>query len=419
MRILFLNKYDIHGGAAIAAWRLLLGLKEDFNADIKLLCGIKKSNYSFVNPTRQAGIENLFERVVNFGMNQVGLQYVWFPFSTKRILKMTKEFQPDIIFMHNIHSGYVDLSLLPKLSKLAPLVWTLHDMWAFTANGAYIGNDDSWKQMKSCKDERKQFPEIGLNTGNWLLQRKKRIYEQSDITFVCPSNWLRNLASQSPLLHNKKVHQLFNGVDTDCFSPSPNKLESKSSLGISSDEIVILFYAQNIKDPRKGGADLIKILNQLDASKTDKVTLLTIGSGKLEMSFNYLKVKEVGYVSGDKSIAHIIQAADIFLFPTFEDNLPNTLIEVSACGIASLSYDAGGCGEIVINSYNGLLSPIGDTDHFLKNLIYLLNNPSVLKNMQSNARLHALENFDIHKSAKSYFGLFKKLIENRVQTSKN
>jgi len=416
MKILFLNKYDTHGGAAIAAWRLLLELK-DGGADIKLLCGIKKSNNSFVFPTRQAGLQNLLERIVNLGMNQIGLQYVWFPFSTKKIFKTAQAFQPDIICMHNIHSGYVDLSILPKLSKLAPLVWTLHDMWAFTANGAYVGNDISWKEMKPCKNERKKFPQIGINTGKWLLRRKRSIYEQSNITFVCPSNWLRNLAVQSPLLHSQKVVQLFNGVDTDCFSPSSDKSASKNALGISSEERVILFYAENIKDPRKGGVDLIKILKKLDASEADKVTLLTIGSGKLEMSFNHLKVKEVGFISGDKNIAQIIQAADIFLFPTFEDNLPNTLIEVSSCGIASLSYNAGGCGEIVIDSYNGLLSPIGDTDHFFQNLLYLLNNPLVLKKMQSNARTNALENFDIHKNAKRYLELFNELIATPVQPS--
>src|SRR5699024_1696610 len=154
------------------AWRLQEGLYEKYHTTNKLLCGIKFSDLDFVKETRKKGWENFLERGFNFGFNQLGLQYFWFPFSTGRILEFTQKFQPDIISLHNLHGGFFKTTLLKELSVVAPLVWTLHDMWAFTASGAYTGGDESWKEMKRGRQERKQFPAIGIDTGRFLIRRK-------------------------------------------------------------------------------------------------------------------------------------------------------------------------------------------------------------------------------------------------------
>lgn len=352
----------------------------------------------------------MLERGTNFLFNQLGLQYVWFPFSTKRILKFAKEFQPDIISLQNIHSGYFKTSLIAELSKIAPVVWTLHDMWAFTANAAYTFGDESWKHMRSGKQERKQFPTIGLNTGNWLLKRKKKIYSKSNLSVVCPSQWLQQLAQQSPAFQGKEILHIPNGIDTKRFCPPLDKNKCKQELGISPEQQVLLLSAEKLtQSERKGGTELLEILKSLDRETTSPVTLLTLGHGTLPVTFQHLRIKAMGYISELKQIIQALQASDLFLFPSKADNLPNTLVEAIACGVPCITYDVGGCREIVKNELSGLIVPAGQPELFLHAILRLLDHPDMLASMRITARKQAVENFDVQLMAERYFALFKAL----------
>lgn len=411
MKILFINKHDIHGGAAIAAWRLQEALQKNFHTDNRILCGIKHAFSDRVFETRHKGFENFVERAVNFGFSQAGLQYYWFPFSTHSILRLTREFQPDIISLHNIHGGFFKTSLLQALSAKAPIVWTLHDMWAFTANGAYTGGDESWKAMKSGKGERKQFPAIGLNTGNFLLRRKKKIYAKSRLTIACPSQWMQEQARLSPVLAGKKIHHIPNGVDLGLFKPAGDRSWVRKKLGISPDEKVLLLFSEKIfGDQRKGGNSLLKVLRKLDIAENSQTILLTVGGGRLPVNFRYLKWRPLGYLSDKKQIITALQAADLFIFPTREDNLPNTLIEAISCGLPCVTYDVGGCGEIIQDGFNGLLAPGGDVEAFVDAIKQLLRQPEQLRTMGSKARRYAVEHFDVRLMAERYYSLFKHLL---------
>lgn len=411
MKILFINKHDTHGGAAIAAWRLQETLQGKYHTDNQILCGIKHSDCARVFATRKKGIENFLERGINFGLCQAGLQYFWFPFSTKRILRLTSEFQPDIISLHNIHGGFFKTSLLEKLSDIAPLVWTLHDMWAFTANGAYTGGDDSWKRMKSGKDERKQFPAIGLNTGNYLLQRKKRIYANSRLSIACPSKWMQEQAGQSPALSGKDIHHIPNGVNLNRFCPPKDKAQVRQTLGITPDQKILLLFSEKVfGDERKGGNGLLTMLKKLDTIDNNDVVLLTIGGGKLPLTLQHIKLQSLGYLSEEHQIIKALQASDLFVFPTREDNLPNTLVEAIACGLPCVTYDVGGCGEIIKDGVNGILVNSGDTEAFFNGIKQLLQQPERLQSLSLNARKYAAENFDVQLMAKRYYDLFTLLV---------
>lgn len=377
-----------------------------------MLCGIKHSFNEHVFETRKKGLENFLERAVNFGFSQAGLQYYWFPFSTRSILRLTKDFQPDVISLHNIHGGFFKISLLQRLSAQAPLVWTLHDMWAFTANGAYTGGDESWKAMKKGKNERGQFPAIGLNTGNFLLRRKKNIYAKSRLTIACPSVWIQEQARQSPVFLNKKIYHIPNGVNLELFKPAEDRSQVRKLFGIAPDKKVLLLFSEKIfGDERKGGDNLLEVLRKLDTVENRQTILLTIGSGNLPVSFQFLEVQSLGYLSDKKQIITALQAADLFVFPTREDNLPNTLIEAIACGLPCVTYDVGGCGEIIKDTVNGLLVPAGDTEAFEQAVKQLLHEPEKLKLMGLNARKYAVEYFDVRLMAERYYFLFKGLIK--------
>ena len=411
MKILFINKYDITGGAGVAAFRLHKALEKKFNTEDFFLVGIKKSNLKNVIPTRNPGFQNFAERGLNFLFNQIGLQYKFHPISTKTILKVAKEFSPDIISLHNAHGGYFQTSLLIKLSNIAPIVWTLHDMWAFTANAAHTFGDESWKNLRSGNDERKLFPQIGLNTGNWLLKEKKRIYSESNITIVTPSKWLYNLAIQSPVFEGKKIIHIPNGINLDIFYPR-EKLAIRKELNIPLNSKVLIFGAEKVSTGNyKGGSGLINILKILDSKLDEKIQLIIFGKSELKQQFEAknFEINEIGYVYDEELLAKYLSAADIFIYPTKADNLPNALIEATACGTPSITYDVGGCKEIIEDGINGNLIPAFDEDSFVDKVIEILNNDPTNK-LKNSCRKIAEENFNIYLMAERYNTIFKLLL---------
>lgn len=412
MKTLFINKYDIFGGAAKAAFRLNLGLRKYLNYENYFLVGIKKSNLDYVFETRKSGFENFVERGINLVSNKLGLQYKWFPFSTSRIVSIVDELRPNIISLHNIHGGYFKTSLIKELSRYAPIVWTLHDMWAFTANAAYTLGDDSWKSLKAGQNEKKYFPQIGLNTGRWLLKSKKNFYEDSNLTIICPSRWLYSLAKQSPVFSKNRILTIANGIDLEIFRPHDMQ-KSRNELNIPLDAKVISFVAEKIYQSQfKGGRNLISILEGLNSNVNDKIHVIIIGQGSnIELlKFTKLIIYSTGYIDSDELISKYLSASNIFIFPTLADNLPNTLIEACACGTPCITFDIGGCGEIVENDYNGFLIEPFNVQKFVEKTLLLLGNLEKQKLFSTNCIIKATINFSIKKMSERYNELFQELL---------
>jgi len=413
LRILFINKYDTVGGAGIAAFRLHEALHNQFNSTNCFLVGIKKSNYDYIIPTRRHGLENFIERGLNFIFNQAGLQYFYHPFSTKNIIKFTKDFLPDIISVHNIHGGYFKTSLLKEISEIAPVVWTLHDMWAFTANAAYTFGDESWKNFKAGKNEKKYFPQIGLQTGDWLLRRKKDIYSKSNLTIVTPSHWLTDMAKQSPIFKDKEIVTIHNGIDLNVFYPR-NKKVIRERLGIKNGEKAVVFIAEKMSSSiRKGSKDLVNILKILNKDINNKIHLISVGQsnpGFLGNCKNFI-LHETGYIYEQEKLAEFLSAGDVFVLPTRDDNLPTTLIEASACGIPSVAYDVGGCKEIVEDGKNGYIIKPFNSNAFAEKIRNIIEDEEQWSNLSGNSKQIAAEKFDVKLMAKNYYSLFETLVQ--------
>jgi len=409
MKILFINKYDVAGGAAIAAWRLHERLEMAYANEDLFLVGIKRSDSPKVMETRKAGLENFLERGFNFALNRVGLQYFWFPFSTSRIRHFVQKIKPDIISLHNIHGGYFSTALIQELSQVAPVVWTLHDMWAFMANAAHAFGDESWKRLQPGRGEHHSYPSIGLPTGKRLLKRKMRLYKNSNLTIVTPSQWLYDLARQSPLLEHKRLVQIYNGIDLEKYCPG-DTASAKRSLGIDPEMKVISFSAEKLMaSEHKGGNILLNVLRALDEGAVP-VCLLTIGGGHLPDIFQSLKILEMGYVTDEEKYIRCLQASDVYMHPAKADTLPNTLIEAIACGTPCVVFEVGGCPEIILDQENGYVVPTFDYTLFAERVRQLLHNDTHRSILSRQARMRAEKEFDIRIMAARYEELFRSLL---------
>lgn len=413
MKILFINISDTQGGSAKAAYRLGKCLEEKYNTENLFLVRTKRSDDKNVIQTRRSGLCAHVERVVNIIMNTLGFQYYWLPFSPRFILKKAEEYKPDVISLQNTLGGYFKTKDLIKLSKIAPVVWTLHDMWAFTRNASYTFGDNSWKQKATFRDEHKIFPELGFNNGTQLLRHKEKVYSSSEFSLITPSKWLAELVRISPLLRDKEVHHVFNGIDLNLFKPF-EKTILREKYNIAPDQKVIVFIAENLaKKNWKLGNELKDILAGINNKLREKVTLVILGNGYMPYLtdlHNYDIILQ-GYVYEDRKISELLALSDIFIYPTREDNLPTVLIESLACGTPCITFDTGGCGEIIINDLNGILIEKFNTNRFSNAAINLLENESVLNRLSINARNYAEENFSVEKMADSYMKIFTSLVK--------
>jgi len=411
VKVLFINKYENSGGAAIAAQRIAAGLATYYHTDNHFLVGTHTASAQ-ATVTRPGMVRNVIERGINVLSNRAGLQYLYFPFSTSAIMRAATAFQPDVISLHNIHGGYFDASLLPRLSALAPIVWTLHDMWAITGNAAHTFGDTSWKSGKAGRHEHKHAPSMGLPTGNYLMKRKQRLYAGSELSIVSPSRWLYDMTVESPLTADKPLYHIPNPIDTDYFRPQ-GKATSRQALGLPPDASVITFVSERLFNSEfKGGAELLQILHLLDAQLDRKVHLLMIGKDRLPATFKNLECVYTGYVKDTEKMMQCYSASDIFFYPTKADNLPNVLIEAGSCETACITYDVGGCREIVQDGVTGYVIAPGDHEQFASQTLHLLRQPDLCRQFGKAARNFVAQYFGMKVVAGQYYHLFQSVVRN-------
>ena len=413
MRILYINTTDVSGGAAVVMQRLMRGLHEKYGTENRLLVKEKQGSSPATEAILSGKAEIILEKALNRIGHLTGLLYQSFPFSSSNILKFTRQYKPDIINLHNVQGGYFAVPLLLKISAIAPVVWTLHDMWSFTGNASHTFGNMSWKYLKNDPALAKIQPSIGINTGAWLLKQKKRIYHNTRLSIVTPSCWLKELAEQSPVFVGKNIFHIFNGVDTTVFY-SGGKETARQKLGIPVNNKTIMFSSHflNKNNPWKGGADLLDILGKINAATNEKINLLMTGEGSIQEldGFTKFNVFNKGYIKEEAGMRDCYTAADLFIYPTRADNLPNVLVESIACNTPCITFDIGGNKEIVQHDFNGILIQPFDHAAFAGKTLALLNNKDRLDGLSANCSFVTKKHFLLEEMVKNYFTLFKTLV---------
>ncbi len=399
MRILFINKNDIHGGAGIAMLRIADGLARYYGTENRII--VAKGALRRPDITRTRGrIGWMIEEAIDRITRSLGHPYRYFPVSPAAILREALLFKPDIIHLHNTHGGYFTHDLFEKLNALAPIVWTLHDMFSFTGHCAHSFDCDKWRTgCRGCPRLR-DYPSLRVDRAAALLERKKALYGRIDPTIVTPSRWLDDLIGGS-ILRDKKRIVIPNGVDTDIFKPM-DKNEARRALDLPQDKTVVLLGAYGGKSNRyKGGRFIERIVRNL--SGRNDVLFLHIG-GRWKGCGDNVVCK--GRISGGSDMAACYAAADIYLFPSLAENCPLMVIESIACGTPVVAFATGGVPEIITHGENGYIARYADADDLMRGLTLLLDDPARRKTMGEQGRIKAREQFSLKVMADRYWSLF-------------
>ena len=253
--------------------------------------------------------------------------------ATRRLIKKIKEYNPDIIHLHNIHGYYVNVEMLINFLKEygKPVVWTFHDCWPFTgycSDAYYVNCEKYQKECVNC-DHWFAYP-FSLFKQNVTkdFNRKKELFRGFDnLTIVTPSKWLGGICNLS-FLRNMNTVTVNNGIDLNDFKPSKAKNNKFTVLAVAS------FWTKD-----KGSEDLNKLVKLLD--KDIEVVVVGNGSDKID------GVKAISHTNNKAELVDLYSSAHVLVNPTLDDNFPSVNIESIACGTPVITYRTGGSPEII------------------------------------------------------------------------
>lgn len=264
--------------------------------------------------------------------------------ATRKFLRWIKEYDPDVIWLHNIHGYYLNIELLFDYLKTCgkTIRWTLHDCWAFTGHCThftYMGCEQWKTECYKCV-QLKEYPKcIGLSNVCRNFARKRRAFTGvPNLELITPSQWLADRVEQS-FLKGYPVEVVYNKVDTTVFKPTPSDFRERYGL---QNKVVILGVA-NVWNVRKG----ILVFETLASRLNEHYALVMVGLTDDQIKKLPARILRLKKTDNAKQLAEIYTAADLFVNPSVEETFGMTTAEALACGTRAIVYRGTACEEIV------------------------------------------------------------------------
>ncbi|MDR0962237.1 MAG: glycosyltransferase family 4 protein [Mediterranea sp.] len=421
MRILLVNTSERIGGAAVAAGRLVEALKNN-GVKTKLLVRDKQTDHIDVVPLNhswQLLWKFVWERIVIWRANRFKKHHLFAVdiANTGTDITTLPEFkQADIVHLHWINQGMLSLKNIEKiLASGKPVVWTLHDMWPFTGICHYAGN---------CINYRTACNRCPILYGGGAkkdlsyrtFRRKKELYTGRRIAFAACSRWLEGCAKSSALLTGQTIVSIPNAINTNLFKPH-KKQEARLKCELPTEGKLLLFGSVKITDERKGAKYLIEachLLAEQHPELTEQLGVIVLGnySRQLEPLLPF-KVYSMDFIIEERRLAEVYNAADIFVLPSLEDNLPNTIMEAMACGVPCVSFHTGGIPEMIDHLHNGYVARYRSSEDLAEGIYWLLTDPEY-DTISEQASRKAVSSYAESVVAKRYIELYNKVSGRRV-----
>ncbi len=414
MRVLHLSTSDVVGGAARAAYRLHAGLRST-GVDSQMLVQRKSGDNPFVHSPSSRGARAFGQfrshldamPLALFPRRSAGLFSLgWLPGNL--VGRITAR-SPDIVHLHWVSSGFLRLESLRGIRR--PMVWTLHDMWALTGGCHYAG--DCRRYEIGCG----ACPQLGRKWERdlswWVWRRKQKAWGQLPLTIVTPSRWLAETARQSPLLRDFKTIVIPNGLDTKKFKPI-DRLLARQILSLPQNKRLILFGAAGGTLERRKGFDLLQAALPLvakDPNLKGDVELVVFGASEPAKPAGLpFRVHYVGTLADEISLAILYAAVDVFVAPSREDNLPNTIVEAMGCGTPCVAFNIGGMPDMIEPGRNGYLATPFEVDDLARGIAWVLADQARHQALSLRAREKCLAEFSLHTQAARCLELYRTLL---------
>lgn len=282
--------------------------------------------------------------------------------ATGKFLNWVREYDPDVVWLHNIHGYYLHLGLLFGYLKESgkSIKWTLHDCWAFTGHCAYFDFAGCEKWKTGCHDcpQKKEYPAtMLLDNSRRNYEDKKRLFTGlADVQLYVPSQWLADRVKQS-FLGRYPVEVVYNTVNTDIFKPTPGTF--RENHGLEAKKIAL--GVASVWDRRKGLEDFVTLAGKLPENW--RIVLVGLADSQAEkMPSNVICIPRT---NSPRELAEIYTAADVFVNLSVEETFGMTTLEALKCGTRPIVYAGTACEEVV-NQFGGTAVAQFDWEALLK-----------------------------------------------------
>lgn len=328
----------------------------------------------------------------------------WLPCQLDRELNAS---DADLLHLHWVQGDMLSIEAIGRLRK--PVVWTLHDCWAFCGSEHYPQNADDDRYRQGYRPGNKPPGHYGLDLDRWCWQRKRRNWRRP-FQLVCPSHWLASCVERSALLAHWPVRVIPNPLPTDLYRPWPQAL-ARQLFGLPAEGPLLLFGAiGGSRDHRKGWDLLEAALGQLAQSHPGLQGVVFGQSQPADAPRLGMPVHYMGNLHDDQSLALLYSAADVMVVPSRMDNLPQTATEAQSCGVPVVAFNTSGLPDAVEHERTGYLAtPYNSTD-LAHGISWVLESAERRRVLGKAARSRALSLWAQQHVARLYTDLYEEVL---------
>lgn len=411
MKIVIVSTSDNFGGAARAAYRLHKSLLAK-GVESKMLVQVKqnddytvevysKSFYQKIIAKLKPALDLLFLR---FYRNRDKMLFSPSAIRFNNVVEQINALMPDVVHLHWICDGMIKIEDLAQIK--APIVWTLHDNWAFTG-GCHIMWD-----CKKYKTNCGACPRLGSDNEKDL---SRKVYNRKQKTFsklpnmiiVALSKWLENSANESSLFSNHKVVNLPNPIDTNVFKPF-DKQQARELWNLPYNKKLVLFGAMSAtSDINKGYKELLESLKLLTDDGNIEFVIFGSSEPKEKQPFK-MTTHYLGHLNDDVSLVTLYSAADVMIVPSLQEAFGQTASESMACGTPVVAFGHTGLLDIVEHKKTGYLARPFEIEDLAKGIEWVLNAPDY-NEFSKEGRDKIVKFFDSSVVADKYIELYNEI----------
>lgn len=422
MKPLLVSYSDLAGGASRAAFRLHSGLREA-SVESRLRVAVKQSDlWTVEGPSSHLGTG------LSLARNYLGsllrqMQKSDNPvlhsvnFLPSRAAPVINRYEADVVNLHWIAGETLSIASIGRIRK--PIVWTLHDMWAFCGSEHYATDVEEPRWREGYRRDNRPANYRGFDIDRWTWNRKRYAWK-IPMTIVVPSRWLGNCVRNSALMREWPLHVVPNLLDTDRYRPH-DKVLAREILGLPQNVPLILFGAiGGGQDPRKGFDLLLPALAWLSSSgRCPDAHCVIFGQSRprAEPQVGY-PLHWMGHVHDDWSLALLYSAADVVVVPSRQENLPQTGTEAQACGTPVVAFNATGMPDVVEHLVTGYLAQPYLSEDLARGIHWVLEDAGRHVQLGAAARERAVRLWSPGVVVPKYLAVFQDAIDHHRQASR-
>ena len=421
MRVLHLTCNDARTGGAKALHRLHVALLEA-GVDSRVLLGADEDKSDTERHMARPFLWRLADKPVRMVEGCTGLHGAARP-SFRLWRRAIDAFNPDVVHLHWTYSGHsVPLVNLRSLAVAYPLVWTFHDMWAFTGGCTNSKGCERWLcGCGSCP-----ILAAGEVTGAMLpmprdltaLQWRVKRWALSGtpMTIVAPSAWMADLVRQSPIVNHAETVCVPNPLDTSFFRPR-SKTDARRLLGIPHDRLALFFIGKPHSVFFYEGrvplfVEAVQLLRSAAPALAERLSVLVVGGRGEELLRRCgLPGVALGAVSDESLLIDCLSAADLMVNTTQFDNLPGVVQEAMSCGTPVVASDVGGLRDMLDSGLSGLLADPSSPRAFATAIETVLVDEGIREALAQRARAKAIERYDNSAVAPAMIAVYQRARE--------